>query len=193
MDPSATLAMVLTAVALVVSVVTDLRSRKILNVVTLPAMLAGLALHLVAHGWDGGGGLGLKWSLIGLVAGGLPFLLFSAFDPRAFGMGDVKLMAAVGALMGWPFILRALVYTAVVGGVFAILVLLWKGRLVGTLGGMAGRLFRRSGAGDGPDPAREGKKGEREKREEIYIPYGVAIAGGTFWAIALDLYRQGIL
>ncbi|RMG18891.1 MAG: prepilin peptidase [Deltaproteobacteria bacterium] len=183
----------LTAVALVVSVVTDLRSRRILNVVTVPAMGAGLILHLAFHGWDAAPGLGLKWSLIGLLAGGLPLLLFSAFDPRAFGMGDVKLMAAVGALMGWPFVLRALVYTAVVGGVFALLVLLWKGKLTRTLGGMLGGLFRRDGQGDGTEGGGEGKKKGQQSREEIYIPYGVAIAGGTLWAIALDLYRQGIL
>ena len=168
---------VLTIAAVVVSGVTDLRTRRILNVVTYPAIALGPVLQGGFWGWSSATGLGLEWSLLGLVVGALPFLVFNALDPRAFGMGDVKLMAAVGALKGFPFILGTLVYVALVGGLLAIVVLLWRGHLLETLGG----LLRWS------DGAR------REGRKEIYVPYGVAIAVGTVWALALELSHSGVV
>lgn len=165
----------LTIVVLAVSVVTDLRSRRILNVVTFPAMLLGLGLHLLFWGWSETTGLGLKWSLIGLAAGGLPFLVFYAVDSKSFGLGDVKLMAAVGAMKGFPFVLGALFYVALVGGVLALVLLLWKGALVRTLAG----IFRR--------------KGEDEEKAKIFLPYGVAIAGGTIWALILEFSQRGMI
>lgn len=171
-----------TGLALAISLVTDLRSRKILNVVTYPAILVGLAVHAVAWHWSARPGLGLEWSLIGLVVGGLPFLLINAFNAKAFGLGDVKLMAAVGALMGFPFILTAIVYVAVTGGVVAVVALLWTGRMRETLVRMFGKLFRRR--------RDEAEEGEKPEKRELYVPYGVAIAFGTLWAF---LAQRGLL
>lgn len=180
MEPAQILLAVITGVAITVSLVTDLLRRKILNLVTYPAILAGLVIQGIAWGWSSGLGRGLEWSLLGLVVAGLPFLVINAMNSRAFGMGDVKLMAAVGALMGFPFALQALLYVCLVGGAVAIVALLWKGRLVGTLGGMASRLVpgrRKGGDGASEDPP---------KTSAVYVPYGVAIAGGTLWAFLLQ-------
>jgi prepilin peptidase CpaA len=169
----------LTGVAVSVSLVTDLRSRKILNVITYPALLAGPIIHGLVWGWSTRMGQGLEWSLIGLVVGGLPFLVFNAVNSSAFGMGDVKLMAAVGGLMGFPFIIEDLLYVALVGGVVALVALLWKGRLLRTLG----RLVRRRRPAEAEGEAAEAP----EPAASIYVPYGVAIAFGTLWAFLVTL------
>lgn len=102
------------AAALAVSVVTDLRRRQILNLVTLPALGAILVIDLAFSG-----GLAHVWnSLLGVAVCGGPFLL--AALPGWIGMGDVKLMAVVGAALGWPFCLFALLGVTLAGGVQAI-------------------------------------------------------------------------
>ena len=102
------------AVALGISVVTDLRSRLILNVVTLPALFIVCACVL----WLGGLSL-LADAALGLLVCAGPFSLMML---RGWmGAGDVKLMAVCGAVSGaaagWPFALAVLLYVAVAGGV----------------------------------------------------------------------------
>ncbi len=170
----------LTGVAVAVSLVTDLLHRKILNVITYPALLAGPVIHGIAYGWSTSLGRGLEWSLVGLVVGGLPFLVINAINSSAFGMGDVKLMAAVGALMGFPFVVQDLLYVALVGGAVALGALLWKGRLLRTVTGMLRRRPRDEDDGDQRADA-------NDQSASIYVPYGVAIAFGTLWAFLVTL------
>lgn len=110
----AKLALLTLAVALLVSLITDLRSRLILNVVTLPA----LAVVAVCVFWLGGLPLELEAAL-GVLACAGPLLVMML---RGWmGAGDVKLMAVCGAVSGaaagWPFSLSVLLYVAVAGGV----------------------------------------------------------------------------
>ena len=49
------------------------------------------------------------------------------------GMGDVKLMAAVGAWKGLPFVLFASFYILCIGSVLGLLVLAWRGTLFSSL------------------------------------------------------------
>jgi prepilin peptidase CpaA len=104
--------------SLLVSVVTDLRKRLILNVVTYPALLIVAGCFL----WLGGWRLLLDSALGALVCAG-PFALMML---RGWmGAGDVKLMAVAGAVSGaaagWPFSLAVLLYVAVAGGVQSLL------------------------------------------------------------------------
>lgn len=76
--------------------VSDSRTGRIPNWLTLPGMLLGLAAHGVAHG---AGALGL--SLLGLFLTALvPWIFYQASSGQAIGGGDVKLAAAIGALAG---------------------------------------------------------------------------------------------
>ena len=107
-------------VLLAVATVTDLRSRRIPNWLTLPFLAAGL----VAGGLTGGLA-GLARSAAGV---GLAILLLGAFCfLRGMGWGDLKLCAAVGAWLGPSQLVLALIVTAVAGGVAAVAALLWRG------------------------------------------------------------------
>jgi prepilin peptidase CpaA len=107
--------------ALAVSVVTDLRQRRILNAVTYPALLLVVGCVL----WLGGLPLLLESALGALVC---VAPLAVAMWRGWMGAGDVKLMAVAGlvagAAAGWPFSLTILVSVAVAGGLQA---LLWMG------------------------------------------------------------------
>lgn len=104
--------------ALAAAVVIDCRSRRIPNVLSVALCLAGLAGGAVLHGMAG-----LGASLAGLAAG------FAAFFPfwllGGFGAGDVKLMAAVGAVLGWPLIVPAVAWTLVIGAGMGLAYALW--------------------------------------------------------------------
>lgn len=104
--------------ALLASVVTDLRSRLILNAVTFPALALIFALLGVAGGWPL-----LRGALLGCAACALPFFL--AALPGWIGMGDVKLLAVAGAAAGWPGALAILLFVGAAGGVQAALQILW--------------------------------------------------------------------
>jgi prepilin peptidase CpaA len=116
--PALLVALAVLAAALAASVVTDLRSRLILNRVTLPSLLLVVLCHLVAAApadWPAG----LRSSLLGLAVCGGP--LFFASLAGFVGMGDAKLMAVVGAALGFPWALAALFWVAVAGGAQALL------------------------------------------------------------------------
>jgi prepilin peptidase CpaA len=102
--------------ALALSVVTDLRRRRILNLVTYPAMLVCAASVI----WLGGLPL-LGQSSLGILvcAGPLAAASFRGW----IGAGDVKLMAVVGmvsgAMGGWPFSSSILFWVVIAGGLQA--------------------------------------------------------------------------
>jgi len=144
--------------ALIISLVTDLKSRLILNKVTVPAMLLGFALNGIFYGLPG-----LKNSAIGFTLG---FFLFIAFG---MGGGDIKLMGAIGALKGWIFTLTSIMYIGLAGGFVAIIYLIWSGQFSKTLINTFNMVFKRS----------EFKKTEKER---IYLPYGPMIFVGVILA-----------
>ncbi len=114
------------AVVVIVSVYTDLKERKIYNVVVLSGALGGLLLNLMIHG-----STGILFSLKGLGAG--LGLLFIPFMLGGFGAGDVKLLGAIGALKGTVFVCKVFLATGIAGGVLAVLVLIKQKKLLATI------------------------------------------------------------
>ena len=107
--------------------VTDLRQRRIPNWLTGSASLIGLASHLWLGGWSDGLAAGLGLALgFGLL---IPFYLV-----RGIGAGDVKLLAALGAIVGPAALLQVALYVALAGGLQAIVVLMRTGALGAVLG-----------------------------------------------------------
>jgi prepilin peptidase CpaA len=102
--------------------VTDLRSRRIPNVLTFGAAAAALVYAGVTDGWAGLGAASLGW-FIGAVAFIVPFAL------GGLGGGDVKLLAAIGAWLGPAGAFWVALYAGVAGGVMALGVALATGYL----------------------------------------------------------------
>src|SRR5690242_14118076 len=95
--------------ALAAATVTDLRARRIPNAITLSAAMLGLSLNTALRGPDG-----LALSLEG--AGLALAALLPLFALRGMGAGDVKLMAAIGALKGPEFLIYTFAWAALFGG-----------------------------------------------------------------------------
>ena len=95
--------------------VTDLRTRRIPNVLTFGAALAGLLYQFANGGIDGLGN-----GALGLFVGALIFIL--PFALGGLGGGDVKLLAALGAWLGPETVLWLSLYAGVAGGVMALVV-----------------------------------------------------------------------
>ena len=88
---------ILPALAVAVGIcaaITDVKARRIPNRLTYSAMVAGLLLQGILHGWNG-----LLLSVGGGLLFGGVFLLF--YLVRAMGAGDVKLAAALGSIVGF--------------------------------------------------------------------------------------------
>ncbi len=169
MAPGQVAVLVATCAVLVISVFTDVRDGKIYNAVTLPAALLGLVLNTVAKGLPG---LGL--SLAGLVLGLVLFFL-SALVGRILGAGDCKLFAAVGALQGPQFLLWAIAISLIVGGVFGILVALWRGVLRHSLQRVWQAVYFKIYLKMPMDIAQTSSK--------LRLPYAVAILAGCLFTI----------
>jgi prepilin peptidase CpaA len=108
--------------------VIDIRTRRIPNELT--ASLATIGIGLAAMGMSG---LSVWMSLAGLAVG--LALMMPGHLIGATGAGDVKLMAAVGAVLGPATVVTAFLLTAVAGGVLAVAVALRRRRLTATLEG----------------------------------------------------------
>jgi prepilin peptidase CpaA len=125
LDP---LLQVLILVVVAIAAVTDIRRRRIYNVLTFPAMAFGIVLNTSLNGESG-----LLLSVMGLLLGAAIFFIPVAAGGR--GAGDLKLLAAVGALGGPAFVFWCAIFTSIIGGLFAIAMLLAKRRFVSVAGG----------------------------------------------------------
>lgn len=103
--------------------VTDLRSHRIPNLITGPALLLGILLALLS---DGLPGLGAAFAGIGVAVG---VWIVSLLTGGGMGGGDIKLLGAVGALGGPSFLLQSLTVAILVGGLMALVLALARGRL----------------------------------------------------------------
>lgn len=101
---------------------TDIKSRRIPNVLTFGAAGAALIYQFVT-----GGTAGLQSAALGWVVGTAAFMPF--FLLGGMGAGDVKLLAALGAWMGPGGAIWLAIYASLAGGVLAIGVALANGYL----------------------------------------------------------------
>lgn len=113
---------ILLAFLLLAATVYDIRFRRIPNWLVVAGMVTGFVWH--------GSTLGLP-GLASAAAGlGLGFLLyFPLYLLRARGAGDVKLLAAIGAIIGAVNCLWIFLLTAILGGVIAFVLLFFRGRV----------------------------------------------------------------
>ena len=143
--------------------ITDLRSRRIPNWLTVPGLVIGLAMNTYFGSWSGlwtslkGAGLGLAVLL--------PFVLV-----RSLGAGDWKLAGAVGAFTGPKLLADLLVGSVFMAGIMAVALVIYKGRVRQTMRNIGHivvslvtfRLPESRVSLDDPD--------------SLKVPYGVALA-----------------
>jgi leader peptidase (prepilin peptidase) / N-methyltransferase len=120
------------ACAMVVLFAIDLEHQILPNEITLPGIAIGFLCSLaLPPGW--------RSSLIGLLVGGLfPFLIAEAYlrirGREGMGMGDFKMLAMVGAFLGWPLVWVTLILACILG------VVIGGGALLISRRGMATRI-----------------------------------------------------
>jgi prepilin peptidase CpaA len=145
----------------------DVTSARIPNRLTYPAMLAALILRFGFLGWHG-----LREGLVGLVlCGGAFFLLFVV---HAMGGGDVKLMAAVGAWVGYRNSGIALIVCALAGGLIALGYVIFLKRYRTTFSNIISLVRFHASSG-----LRQNPKLNLSSANAVRMPYGVAIAAGA--------------
>ncbi|MBU1070181.1 A24 family peptidase [Myxococcota bacterium] len=151
-----------------VSTYTDLRSREIPNPVVLAGLIAGCAIWTLFYGLAG-----LGWALLGGFTGLGVFLLMALLG--AMEMGDVKLMGALGTLLGWPWVLAGLIHVVMAGFFFAIFWVIVHGHARRTLSNLWTALvtWLRPGA----------RRVPLAELPTTPLPYGVAIALGGVWTL----------
>jgi prepilin peptidase CpaA len=171
------LILVLTAAVAVIAGVTDWRSRKIPNWLTVPAAALGLVINSVAYGWTG-----LKISSSGLGLGLL--LLFPFVLLRALGAGDWKLAGALGAFLGAHQLLLVLLVAILIAGVMAMALVLYKRRFGQTIRNM-GRLLFSLATGHPGDPSIS-----LDNPESLKVPFGVAFAVAAIVFVAARMALQ---
>jgi prepilin peptidase CpaA len=153
--------------------VTDWRSRKIPNVLTLGAALAAFVVFGVMLGFKG-----FLTSLSGWLVGCLLFLPW--FLLRGMGAGDVKLLAALGAWVGPSLVVWVALYAAVAGGILAVGVTLYTGYMRTMLRNVWNLLmfWRIAGVQPHPDLTLATAAGPR-------LPYAFPITAGAVAALWL--------
>ena len=155
----------------------DLRYRRIPNWLTVGGVGLGLALNgFLNHARAGM----FKSSLIGFgVAFGIYFVLYAV---RAMGGGDVKLMAAVGAIVGWPNWFLLFLVTSILGGIMGIILVVLRKRFKTTMFNV-GFILSEMKSGR---PAYAGKE-ELDVRspKSMRLPHGAVIAIGTLFFLAI--------
>ena len=127
---SDTLPLIVVAAAAITAAVIDVRIRRVPNVLNGGIALIGLGLAAT-----GLGRVGIWLALAGCLVG--LSLMLPGYLIGAMGGGDVKLLAAVGTLLGPGATLRAFVASAVAGGLIAIFVAWRRGRFTATVAGAA--------------------------------------------------------
>jgi len=106
------------ACALIVLFVTDLQHKILPNVITLPGIVIGfVASFFLPPGWFD--------SLIGIaVGGGVLYAIAEGYyrirGHEGLGMGDVKLLALIGAFLGWKLVLLTLVFASFTGALLGM-------------------------------------------------------------------------
>ena len=158
---------------------TDLRSREIPNPLVLAGLLAGGVIWTWFHGTTG---LGL--SLLGGFIGLTVFLVMALVG--AMEMGDVKLMGALGALLGWPWVVAGLIHVVMAGFFFAIFWVILHGHARRTLSNLwiALKTWLKPGSPRVP----------LAQLPTTPLPYGVAIALGGLWTLlAIQIPRINLV
>ncbi|MBS3885982.1 MAG: prepilin peptidase [Dethiobacter sp.] len=152
-----------------ICLITDLAERKIYNIVVIIGLMAALVLNLQELGLKSG----LLQTLSGFFTGIL--LLFIPFILGGIGAGDVKMLGTVGAFIGSSLVVQVMLAAALVGGVYAFIVMVKDKSLLRRMhciycASLCAIIMRAK--------AQPNSRQDSEE-EQLTIPYGAAIAVGV--------------
>ena len=113
--------------ALVVITVIDLYHQIIPDVISLPGIAAGLFASWILPDTS------VVNALLGVLLGGGSLFLVATvyewlFKREGMGGGDVKLLAMIGAFLGWKAVILTILLSSLIGSIVGIAVIIWKGR-----------------------------------------------------------------
>lgn len=171
--------LVATVLFVALCIASDVRTMRIPNALTAPAMLLGLALSGWYFGWAG-----IESSMAGL---GLSLLLLiGPFALGGIGAGDVKMMGAVGALLGPRLVLYSVGVGFVLGGVIATIHLARMARLgekLATMGHMVTNAVMMVSI--------EPLKMSAAAPTAVALPYSVPLGLGTLGVLLAAIVQRG--
>ncbi len=153
---------------LIIAAVYDAKYRRIPNILTLSTILAGI----MYHSWFSGS-QGFLFSLGGVFLGMALLVIFYAMGKM--GAGDVKLMGAVGGILGPAGVFNAFLFTAIVGGLYAIIIVI-RGRFADSVNRLW-QTLKLTFLTRGPVAP--------DERASPVLCYGIAIAIGTSLSMVL--------
>jgi prepilin peptidase CpaA len=168
------------AVLVLAAATYDIRYRRIPNWLVLIGLIAGFSMRTVFFHADG-----LKTSLLGAALALAIYL--PLFALRAMGAGDLKLMVAIGAFTGPSSWIVVFVITAILGGLLAVALLLFRGQLGRTLRNVLfilGELLHLR------PPYRTRPELDVTHAGAVRLPHGVSIAGGALLFLAFNHLRS---
>lgn len=158
---------------LVIAAIFDYRFKKVPNIITFPAIAAGISMAFLEKGF-----MGLSVSIAGLIIG--MALLYLPYAAGGMGAGDVKFLGAIGAIKGPWFVFIAFLATAIIGGLMAIfrIAFVLKRADMRILGESVRTAFytRSLSALEIPEYARKEK-----------LPYAIAISAGAAACLLLEM------
>ena len=167
-------------VVLVLTVLTaaiyDLRYRRIPNWLVLTALVVGFGLNTFLFEMAG-----LKRAALGMALA--LAIYFPLYLLRAMGAGDAKLMAALGSIVGPGNWIVLFVATAVLGGMVAVIVLLFAGRIRKTfwnVGWIINEIIHFRA------PYHSSEELDVRSARAMRLPHGVAIALGSIAFLVLE-------
>ncbi|MCE9548159.1 MAG: A24 family peptidase [Planctomycetia bacterium] len=169
------------ALYVALAAVLDIRQQRVPNFLTVPAALAGIAFHTFMPG-----GWGLGVSLAGFAVGFSLLMLPWLFGGG--GMGDVKLLAALGAWLGPKLMLVAFAMSVFTAAVLALGVLAWViategfGRAQGAY--LKTQTVAATGGGNAAQPA--------PRRKQRMLPFALPVALSV-WTMLAWMVMQGRL
>ena len=165
-------------VMLLAAAVFDVLYRRIPNWLTVSGLVLGIAINTILGSQEGAG---LAFSLIGFA---VAFGIYAAFYAlRAMGAGDVKLMAAIGALVGWERWFGIFFVTALIGGAMALILVVARGRFKRTMFNVGFILSEMKSA----RPAYlKNEELDVKNKKALGLPHGAVIAVSTIFYLALS-------
>ncbi|MEW9698812.1 prepilin peptidase [Paenibacillus sp. SI8] len=149
-----------------VAFATDARKSILPNKLTIVGTGVGFLYHCIVQGWAG-----LLFASTGALTGFVVLLLLYLLG--ALGAGDVKLFAAIGALMGLTYVVQCMIYSILFAGAIGLLLLLVRKQVFATAIKLANWLFSIVAHGD-----KEAILGMKHQRN-LKFPFMYAVAPGV--------------